>query len=257
MTKENEKILEVKGLNLTIGGVTALYDVSFDVYPRELLAIIGPNGAGKTCILNSINGFYHPQTGSISFHGKKILGLPTHKIAKLGIARVFQGIQLYGGLSTVGNLMAARHSRIKYSLFHEFLYFGKALRIECEHRRRIEEVIDFLDLHPIRDQKAETLAYGQQKKVDLGRALATEPKLLLLDEPMAGMNTEEKEDLAKFIIDIRELVKIPIIMVEHDMGVVMDIADRIIVLDFGRKISEGPPEKIKKDPKVISAYLGE
>jgi branched-chain amino acid transport system ATP-binding protein len=256
MDSENTKVLQVKDLSLTIGGVHALSGVSLDLYENELLAIIGPNGAGKTCFLNCINGFYSPQKGSVRFRGKEIFRMPTHAVAALGIARVFQGIQLYGGLDTVGNLMAARHSHIRYNMLLEFLFVGKVRAEECKHRKAVEDIIDFLDLQPIRKQKAETLPYGLQKRVDLGRALALEPKLLLLDEPMAGMNTEEKEDIARFIIDISELMKIPIIMIEHDMGVVMDIAHRIVALDFGRKIAEGPPDVIKVDPKVIAAYLG-
>lgn len=256
MDLKDKKFLEVANLCLNFEGLVALNGVSLELYHQELLAIIGPNGAGKTCVFNCINGFYHPQKGSIRFEEKEILGLPTHKISKLGIARVFQGIQLYGGLSVVGNLMAARHSHISYNLFFESFYLGKVLKEECRHRKKVEEIIDFLDLQPIRDRQASTIPYGQQKRVDLGRALAMEPKLLLLDEPMAGMNTEEKEDIARFIIDINQLMKIPIIMIEHDMGVVMDIAERIIVLDFGQKIAEGNPESIKNNPNVISAYLG-
>lgn len=256
MDDQKRKVLQVSGLSLTIGGVHALTGVSVDLYENELLAIIGPNGAGKTCFLNCINGFYKPRSGSVLFRGTEIVGMPVHDIAGLGIARVFQGIQLYGGLDTVGNLMAARHARIRYNMFLEFLFIGKVRAEECKHRKAVEDIIDFLDLQPIRKQKAETLPYGMQKRVDLGRALALEPKLLLLDEPMAGMNTEEKEDIARFIIDISEVMKIPIIMIEHDMGVVMDIAHRIVVLDFGEKISEGAPDFIKEDQKVISAYLG-
>lgn len=256
MPSEKPKVLEVMDLYLRIGGVQALTGISFDLYENELLAIIGPNGAGKTCLLNCINGFYSPQKGCVRFEGNEILHMPTYRRAELGIARVFQGIQLYGGLDTVGNLMAARHSRIRYSMLLEFIFFGKVRREESRHRRAVEEIIDFLDIQSIRKQKAETLPYGQQKRVDLGRALALQPRLLLLDEPMAGMNAEEKEDIARFIIDIHELMKLPIIMIEHDMGVVMDIADRIIVLDFGQKIAEGSPQTIKTHPDVISAYLG-
>jgi branched-chain amino acid transport system ATP-binding protein len=248
--------LQARGIHLSFGGVAALNGVDIEVRERELLAIIGPNGAGKTCLLNCINGFYRPQRGEIFFEGKRITDLPPHKIAKLGISRVFQGIQLYSGLSTLDNLMAARHIHMEHSIWTEFLFFGKARNTEVKHRRKVEEIIEFLEIEPIRKKMVGSLPYGQRKRVDLGRALALEPKLLVLDEPMAGMNLEEKEDIARFIIDIHELMKIPIVMIEHDMEVVMDIAERIIVLDFGEVIAEGGPDQIKADPKVISAYLG-
>jgi len=254
--EENKVKLQGRGIRLSFGGVTALNGVDVEVRDGELLAIIGPNGAGKTSLLNCINGFYRPQEGDIFFEGKRITDLPPHKIAKLGIARVFQGIQLYSGLSALDNLMAARHIHMEHSIWSEFLFFGKARKTEMEHRKKVEEIIEFLEMEPIRKKVVGTLPYGQRKRVDLGRALALEPKFLLLDEPMAGMNLEEKEDIARFIIDIHELMKIPIVLVEHDMGVVMDIAERVIVLDFGELIAEGRPDQIKTHPKVIAAYLG-
>lgn len=248
--------LKAEGLHLSFGGVRALSDISIEVKELEILAIIGPNGAGKTCLLNCINGFYRPQEGSIYFEGQDVTKLPCHKIAQLGISRTFQNIQLYTGLSTLDNLMAARHVHFKENVFSGAIYFGRARKEEIEHRRVVEEIIEFLELESIRKRVVGILPYGMRKRVDLGRALALEPKLLLLDEPMAGMNVEEKEDMARFIIDIYERRRIPIVLVEHDMGVVMDICDRVAVLDFGRKIAEGSPEEIKADVKVIKAYLG-
>lgn len=249
--------LKIVNITLNFGGVQALSNVSFDVEGSEILAIIGPNGAGKTCMINCVSGFYRPQEGSIYFNGEKINDLPPYKIAGLGISRTFQNMQLYAGLSTLDNLMAARHIHLKPNVLSTALYFGWGRNNEIKHRRGVEEIIDFLEIEPIRHKIVGSLPYGQRKRVDLGRALALEPKLLLLDEPMAGMNVEEKEDMARFIIDVNELKKIPIILVEHDMGVVMDIVDRIVVLDFGKKVAEGKPADIKANPDVIKVYLGE
>jgi len=254
---ERQVKLRVENVSLSFGGVRALIDVSFEVYDGELLAIIGPNGAGKTAMLNCINGFYRPQKGKIFFDGKEITKLPPHKIAEMGIARTFQNLALYTGLTALDNLMAGRHFHMKQNFLTGALWFGPALKEEVKHRRIVEDIIDFLEIEPIRYKVVGSLPYGLRKRVELGRALALEPKMLLLDEPMTGMNVEEKEDMARFIIDVHELRRIPIILVEHDMGVVMDIAERIIVFDFGRKIAEGSPEEVKKNPQVIKAYLGE
>jgi branched-chain amino acid transport system ATP-binding protein len=250
-------VLRVDGLDLRFGGMMALSGVSLEVKDGEILAIIGPNGAGKTCTLNCINGFYRPQRGEIFFQGKRITPLPPHRIAELGISRTFQNIELFTGLNTLDNLMAARHIHMRRGALAGFLYFGPMRREEIAHRKIVEDIIDFLELEPARKRTVGLLPYGLRKRVELGRALALEPKMLLLDEPMAGMNVEEKEDMARFIIDISELKRIPIVLVEHDMGVVMDIAQRVVVLDFGQKIAEGTPEEIKKDARVIKAYLGE
>lgn len=250
-------ILEIANLSLNFGGVQALIDVSLEVKKGEVLAIIGPNGAGKTCLVNCINGFYRAQRGDIYFEGQRITKTPSHKIAELGIARTFQQIELYTHLSAQDNLMAGRHIHFKTGMIDGALFFGKAHREEIEHRQAVEEIIDLFDMEAIRKKIVGFLPYGQRKLVELGRAVVMEPKLLLLDEPMAGMNVEEKEDMARFILDIWELKGTTIVLIEHDMGVVMDIADRLIVLDFGRRIAEGTPEEIKTNPQVISAYLGQ
>ena len=254
---EDRVVLRVEDLALRFGGMMALAGVSLDVKDGEILAIIGPNGAGKTCTLNCINAFYRPQRGEIFFRGQNITRLPAHRIAELGISRTFQNIELFTGLSTLDNLMAARHIHMRGGALAGFLFFGPMRREEIAHRKVVEDIIDFLELEPARKRTVGLLPYGLRKRVELGRALALEPKMLLLDEPMAGMNVEEKEDMARFIIDISELKRIPIVLVEHDMGVVMDLAQRVVVLDFGQKIAEGTPGEIKKDPRVIKAYLGE
>ncbi|MCA9942553.1 MAG: ABC transporter ATP-binding protein [Ardenticatenaceae bacterium] len=250
-------LLDVKNVSLSFGGNTALSNVGFTVKRGEMRAIIGPNGAGKTSMLNCISGFYRPQKGEILFKQTDLTKTPTHKIASLGIARTFQNIALYTGLSTLDNLMAARHIHMKQSAIAGAIYWGKGQREEVKHRHHVEEIIDFLEIADIRKSVVGALPYGLRKRVELGRALMLEPELLLLDEPMAGMNIEEKEDMARFILDIHERRGITIILIEHDMGLVMDIAERVVVLDFGKKIGDGIPEEIRNNEEVIRAYLGQ
>lgn len=261
-------IIDINDLNLSFGGVHVLYDIDLVIHKNELLAIIGPNGSGKTCLLNCISGFYKPQKGNILYKQKDLVKLPPYKIASLGIGRTFQNLELFTGLSVVDNLRAARHLFLKSGLFSGALYFGRGQREEILQMKIVEEIIDFLEMEPIRNTVVGDLPYGLRKRVELGRALALEPEILLVDEPMAGMNLEEKEDLTRFLLDIYEGTDFgyeseflkkgvrSIILVEHDMGVVMDIADRIVVFDFGRIIADDIPQKVKENDKVINAYLG-
>lgn len=258
----NSTILQAQEIALSFGGTRVLNQVSFDVHRGEIRAIIGPNGAGKTSMLNCISGFYRPQGGAVRYSGGEngsshdLTQTPTHHIARLGVARTFQNIALYTGLSTLDNLMAARHIHMRQSGVAGALFWGRALREEVAHRRVVEEIIDFLEIAHIRKAVVGALPYGLRKRVELGRALALEPDLLLLDEPMAGMNAEEKEDMARFILDIHERQETTIILIEHDMGLVMDISDRVVVLDFGEKIADGTPDAVRADERVVQAYLG-
>ncbi len=254
--KFDDVLLAVNHISLSFGGVVALTDISCDIRQGEIRAIIGPNGAGKSSMLNVINGFYHPQQGEVWFRGEKRGPLKPFQIARQGIARTFQNIALFKGMSTLDNLMTGRITRMHTNLFWQAIWKGKAEREEIEHRERVEQIIDFLEIQSIRKTPVGRLPYGLQKRVELGRALAAESELLLLDEPMAGMNLEEKEDMCRFILDVNEQFGTTIALIEHDMGVVMDLADRVMVLDYGRKIGDGLPDEIRNNQTVIDAYLG-
>jgi branched-chain amino acid transport system ATP-binding protein len=253
---KGEVLLAVENISLRFGGVKAISDVSFDIRKGEVRAIIGPNGAGKTSMLNCINGFYHPQEGRITYKGQRRDKMKPHRAAAAGIARTFQNVALFKGMSTLDNIMTGRTLKMNRSFFWQVLRHGPAMTEEIEHRRVVEDIIDFLQIEHIRKLPVGKLPYGLQKRVELGRALAMEPELLLLDEPMAGMNLEEKEDMCRFILDVNNQFGTTIALIEHDMGVVMDLSDRVVVLEYGRKIADGTPEEVKANQAVIDAYLG-
>jgi branched-chain amino acid transport system ATP-binding protein len=251
-----EVLLSVEGVALAFGGVKALNGVSFDVYSHEVRAIIGPNGAGKSSMLNVLNGVYHPSQGTIRFRGEEFRDMDSHRAAKLGIARTFQNIALFKGMSVLDNIMTGRNLKMHASFLEQAIHFGRARREELENRHRVEEVIDFLEIQHIRKTPVGRLPYGLQKRVELARALAAEPSMLLLDEPMAGMNVEEKQDMCRFVLDVNEQYGTTLVLIEHDMGVVMEISDRVLVLDYGKKIGDGTPESVRSNKAVIDAYLG-
>jgi branched-chain amino acid transport system ATP-binding protein len=254
--KIGDVILSLRNISLAFGGVKALSDISFDVREHEIRAIIGPNGAGKSSMLNVINGVYRPQQGEIIFRGRHRSGMNTHEAAKNGIARTFQNIALFKGMTVLDNIMTGRNLKIQSSFLLQALYWGPAQKEEIAHRMKVEEIIDFLEIQHIRKTPVGRLPYGLQKRVELGRALAAEPQILLLDEPMAGMNVEEKQDMCRFVLDVNDQFGTTIVLIEHDMGVVMDISDRVVVLDYGKKIGDGTPDEVRNDQNVINAYLG-
>jgi len=252
-----DPVLTADRITLAFGGVIALNQISLEIRHHEILAMIGPNGAGKTSMLNVINGFYHPQSGSITWKGESRRHMRPYQAAAQGIARTFQNVALFRGMTTLDNIMTGRLLRMRRNFLWQALYFGPAEKEELAHRAYVEQIIDFLEIQSIRKTPVGRLPYGLQKRVELGRALAMEPELLLLDEPMAGMNVEEKEDMCRFMLDINDEFGTTIALIEHDMGVVMDISDRVIVLDYGRKIADGPPDEVRANPEVVAAYLGE
>jgi branched-chain amino acid transport system ATP-binding protein len=250
-------LVEIREVSKAFGGVQAVNRVSLDVTKGEIVSVIGPNGAGKTTVLNMISGFYHPDTGRITLEGRDVTELAPSKVAALGVARTFQNIALFRGMTVLDNLMLGRHVHMKSGVLSSFIYWGLAQKEEVRHRKRVEDIIDFLKIQDLRRRPTGSLAYGLQKRVELGRALALDPKVLLLDEPMGGCNHEEKEDMARFILDVNEEWGATVILIEHDMGVVMDISDRVAVLDMGQKIAEGTPDEVRANPAVIKAYLGD
>jgi branched-chain amino acid transport system ATP-binding protein len=249
-------ILDVQNISLSFGGVKALTDISFNVREHEIRAIIGPNGAGKSSMLNCINGVYQPQQGAITFRGQTFRHMNPRQVAEMGVARTFQNLALFKGMSVLDNIMTGRNLRMKSNLLLQALRFGPAEREEIAQREAVERIIDFLEIQAYRKTPVGRLPYGLQKRVDLGRALAMEPQVLLLDEPMAGMNVEEKQDMCRFILDVNDEFGTTVVLIEHDMGVVMDISDRVVVLDYGKKIGDGTPDEVRSNPEVISAYLG-
>jgi branched-chain amino acid transport system ATP-binding protein len=254
--KVGDVVLDVQNISLSFGGVKALTDISFDVREHEVRAIIGPNGAGKSSMLNCINGVYWPQQGSITFRGKTFKHMNSRQVAEMGVARTFQNLALFKGMSVLDNIMTGRNLRMKSNLFQQAIRWGAAEREETKHREFVEQIIDFLEIQAHRKTPVGQLPYGLQKRVDLGRALAMEPQVLLLDEPMAGMNVEEKQDMSRFILDVNDEFGSTIVLIEHDMGVVMDISDRVVVLDYGKKIGDGTPDEVRSNENVIRAYLG-
>ncbi|MDW3218295.1 MAG: ABC transporter ATP-binding protein [Acidimicrobiales bacterium] len=252
-----DALLQFQDVTLRFGGVTALHEVSFEVEPGELFAVIGPNGAGKTSIFNCLNAVYRPSHGTITFDGRPVIGAKPTEVARMGVARTFQNLGLFANLNVIDNLMLGRHLLMKSGFISGALWFGRARREEIHHRAAVEEIIDFLELQAYRYQPVGMLPYGIQKRIELGRALSMEPKLLLLDEPVAGMNLEETEDMARYILEIRNDLGIAMILVEHDMHMVMDLADRVMALNFGEPLATGSPQEVQDDPHVIAAYLGE